>query len=240
MLNKSIIALIATLLGGSIASAADLVVKAPVAPLIPDYNWTGFYLGGFVGGVWGETNTFNSGSGVPISIDADGVFGGIHAGYDWQLPNRFVLGFRVAAPLGSSADGTTADPTFPATVSHKADLRWAVLFTGHLGYAMGPQGRWLPYVGGGLAVGEGKATFTFPGTVLTDTNTHTGFTVLTGVRYAFADNWWAALQYNYTDFGSENYTLGVGTAPRSVDFKSHSLTGMISYKFGGSGLFARY
>ena len=122
-------------------------MKAPaaVAPIISEYNWTGFYLGAFAGGVWGRTDTFLSGSGVPIRLDADGLVLGVHAGYDWQLPNRVVFGLRVAAPFGVGLDGSVPDPTFPTTVTHKGELKWGVLFTGQLGYAMG---RWLPYVGG--------------------------------------------------------------------------------------------
>jgi hypothetical protein len=54
---------------------------------------------------------------VPISIEADGVFGGIHAGYDWQLPNRFVIGFRVAAPLGSVTFRSLATSASSRTLS---------------------------------------------------------------------------------------------------------------------------
>lgn len=239
MLNRLVLALAATIGATSISVAADMPVKArPVLPPpVVYYDWSGFYLGAFVGGVWGETGTFLSGSGVPIKVDADGVYGGVLAGYDWQLPNRVVIGLRVAAPIGTTADGRTADPTFPATVFHDADLRWALLFTGNIGLAMGAGGRWLPYVGGGLAVGEGKATFTSPGGNFTDKHTHTGYTVLAGVRYAFANNWWGAVQYNYTDFGSETYTLGPGS--RSIDFSSHSVTGMLVYKWGGP-VVARY
>jgi outer membrane immunogenic protein len=237
MLKKLVLAAAATIGAISISSAADMPVKArPVLP-VAYYDWSGFYVGAFVGGIWGETGTFLSGSGVPIKVDADGIYAGVLAGYDWQLPNRVVLGVRVAAPFGTTADGRTADPTFPATVFHDADLRWALLFTGNIGLAMGDGGRWLPYVGGGLAVGEGKATFISPGTgTLTDKHTHTGFTVLAGVRYAFANNWWGAVQYNYTDFGSETYNLG---APRTIDFTSHSVTGMLVYKWGGP-VVARY
>ena len=41
----------------SFASAADLPVKAPIMPVTPVYSWTGFYLGGHVGGL------FTSGTG---------------------------------------------------------------------------------------------------------------------------------------------------------------------------------
>lgn len=240
MLKKLVLAAAATVGAISISAAADMPVKARpgVPPPVVYYDWSGFYLGAFVGGIWGETNSFLSGSGVPIKVDVDGFFGGVLAGYDWQLPNRVVIGVRVAAPFGTSADGRTADPTFPTIVFHEADLQWAVLFTGQIGMAMGEGGRWLPYIGGGLAIGEGKASFLVTGApTLTDKQTHTGFTFLAGVRYAFANNWWGAVQYNYTDFGSETYNLG---APRTIDFSSHSITGQLVYKWGGGAVVARY
>ena len=111
-------------------------------------------------------------------------------------------------------------------------MKWATLVTGQIGLAMG---RWLPYAGGGFAIGKGEATFTSPVTPpggISRTRTHTGYTVLTGLRYALADNWWVALQYNYTDVGSETYTFAPLTGTCTVDFKSHSLAGLVSYRWG--------
>src|SRR5262249_29876509 len=42
---------------GSVATAADMPVKAPVAPApaaIAAYNWTGFYIGAHGGGGWAK------------------------------------------------------------------------------------------------------------------------------------------------------------------------------------------
>jgi outer membrane immunogenic protein len=168
------------------------------------------------------------------------VVAGVHAGVDWQLPNRIVLGLRVAAPFGINLEESVTDPIFP-TVTHTAELNWAVLFTGHIGIA---HGRWLPYIGGGLAVAEGKGTFTSPGGTGSSENTHFGYTLLAGIRYGFSERWWGAIQYNYTDLGEETYTAAPAfpvTSNRVIDFRSHSVTGMISYKFGGaSPVVARY
>jgi outer membrane immunogenic protein len=57
MLKKTLglLASAAISLGASqMASAADLPVKA-VAPPVPVWTWTGFYLGGHVGAGWGTT-----------------------------------------------------------------------------------------------------------------------------------------------------------------------------------------
>ena len=53
MRNFVIVATAATVLWASTASAADIAAKPYVkAPPVPVYNWTGFYIGGNVGGQW--------------------------------------------------------------------------------------------------------------------------------------------------------------------------------------------
>ncbi|HEX5515989.1 MAG TPA: porin family protein, partial [Pseudolabrys sp.] len=48
---------------GQVASAADMPVKAPRAPAPPPvYNWTGFYVGGHVGYLWGRTHVEEDGA----------------------------------------------------------------------------------------------------------------------------------------------------------------------------------
>jgi outer membrane immunogenic protein len=110
----------AMLLGGiGSAYAADMAVKAPPPPPPPIWTWTGFYIGGSVGGKWNDTrvDTYPTGcflntapgtgcggvapgvSGVaanPIRSDSvrlnQGRFiGGGQAGYNWQS-GKFVLG----------------------------------------------------------------------------------------------------------------------------------------------------
>jgi outer membrane immunogenic protein len=39
------------------AFAADFPVRNAPIPVSPAYNWTGFYVGGHVGGGWGTTET---------------------------------------------------------------------------------------------------------------------------------------------------------------------------------------
>src|SRR6516164_5347167 len=90
-------------------AAADLPVKAP--PQLPAYDWTGFYAGGHLGYAWGNSNWTTPGiSGSldlaqPIDIFAEtgSFFAGVQAGYNYMLPNRFVVGVE--------ADGSF--PSFP-------------------------------------------------------------------------------------------------------------------------------
>ena len=110
---KKITAIAAVLLGTtSVASAADMAVKArPMAappPII--YNWTGFYFGGNIGGLWDNNNDVDVVSlGVfnPVNFNPDIMnqaaagattrltngnsdarfIGGVQAGYNWQAGN---------------------------------------------------------------------------------------------------------------------------------------------------------
>ena len=88
----------------SIASAADLPVKAPPpAPMAPPYSWTGFYVGGDVGAIRNRS----SGEWDPLpnrdffgelSIAGDlkktAFIGGLHAGYNWQFAPTWVVGIE--------------------------------------------------------------------------------------------------------------------------------------------------
>src|SRR6202140_771305 len=77
------------------ALAADLGARAPYyakapAYAAPIYNWTGFYIGGHVGGAFNSSNNFN---GLTTGNDSNGRFlGGLQAGADYQFDPNWVLG----------------------------------------------------------------------------------------------------------------------------------------------------
>ena len=87
------------------AFAADLPVKAPPPPIIPIFNWSGFYIGGNAG--WGRSdscaNFFDGFDNSFLFFDpcnnrSGGLLGG-QIGYRWQMPgNHFVFGVEVAPP----------------------------------------------------------------------------------------------------------------------------------------------
>lgn len=118
-LQYALLSTVAVIGFASIASAADLPVKAPVsAPAAPDpNNWTGFYVGLNAGGVWGRSRNdtsldcsfingyiCNASSGPTANAAAvnasgsgaitdSGFTGGIQAGYNWQI-NYLVYGLE--------------------------------------------------------------------------------------------------------------------------------------------------
>jgi opacity protein-like surface antigen len=77
------------------ASAADLSVKARPAPppLPPPFSWTGFYIGGNLGGAWVHSNVTDRLFGLSFNNGNNrGVFiGGGQTGFNYQFTN-FVVG----------------------------------------------------------------------------------------------------------------------------------------------------
>ena len=92
-----------TALIGVRAFAADMVVKAPPPAPPPVYSWTGFYVGGDLGGAW----TSNTGTWNPLPSEAafseynqiggnggSSFLGGFHAGYNYQFAPTWVSGLE--------------------------------------------------------------------------------------------------------------------------------------------------
>jgi outer membrane immunogenic protein len=99
-MRRFVIALLsATAMGVVSASAADLPVKAPMIQPPVAYNWTGFYIGGFVGGAFaaGDSSAndpFSTAApfigpylgALPISYSLDSsVIAGGTIGFNYQM-----------------------------------------------------------------------------------------------------------------------------------------------------------
>jgi outer membrane immunogenic protein len=203
------------------AGAADLgrrydpvVPKAPYLAAI--YNWTGFYVGVNGGGGFGHS-TWTSTGGFDLS---GGLVGGT-AGYNWQT-GQFVLG--VEGDLDWS--GIKGQTTVACAAGCQTSNTWLGTVRGRVGYAFD---RFMPYVTGGLAVGDIRAR---PGVLPGVSNTNAGWTVGGGLEFAFAGNWTAKAEYLYVDLGTLNCGLACGAAvPDNVTFTSHVLRGGVNFRF---------
>ena len=108
---------------------------------------------------------------------------------------------------------------------------WLATFRGRVGYAFD---RWLPYITGGGAYGNVKATATdIPtGSVLgTASKNQLGWTVGAGLEYAFLGNWTAKIEYLYVDLGS--FDAGLAPLAANVSFKENIVRAGLNYKFSG-------
>jgi opacity protein-like surface antigen len=91
-----------------IAAGKGLVTKAPPAALQVAHNWTGFYIGGFVGAAFGSSDWRSLDNGDPIGLDFGGFLGGGQAGYNHQI-GSWVLG--IEGDVGwTNARGAGTDP----------------------------------------------------------------------------------------------------------------------------------
>jgi outer membrane immunogenic protein len=233
-MKKFLLATVAVVaLGATVpALAADLgaaprsYTKAP-AYIQPIYNWTGFYIGGHVGGAFSGSN----------SLEGDSRFlGGIQGGADYQFGNNWVIGAEVQYSWTGSNNGGVTLPG-GVIVSSNSDQLGSV--TGRLGYSFGPT---LLYAKGGYAWKDNNnltASLAGVPVAVTGGSNNDGYTVGAGLEYMFAPSWSAKIEYQYYNFGDTTFlTRGVGT--RFTD-DEHTVKGGINYHFNWGGpVAARY
>jgi outer membrane immunogenic protein len=216
------IALLGLAVAGA-AGAADLSVaplyKAPPVVAAPAYNWSGVYVGVNGGGGWGTSN-WDTAGGFSVS---GGVIGGT-AGVNWQIGHA-VLGLEGDVDW-SSLKGNTTSALCPAGCTTNND--WLATVRGRAGYAFD---RFLPYVTGGLAAGDIKAST--PG-LAGASQTAAGWTAGGGVELALTNNWTAKAEYLHVDLGNMNCGFSCGVvANNNVSLKSDLVRGGMNFRFGG-------
>jgi outer membrane immunogenic protein len=205
----------------SSAGAADLprryepmVTKAPVVS--PIYNWTGFYIGVNGGGGFGRSDWTRTGN-----FDLSGGLVGGTAGYNFQT-GPWVFGVEGDIDW-SNIKGNTVVGCVPGCQTSNT---WLSTVRGRVGYAFD---RFLPYVTGGLAVGDIRADV---GNVNVAKNTEAGWTVGGGVEFAVVNNWSLKAEYLYVDLGNFNCALACGVVnPDNVSFRSHVVRAGLNYRF---------
>jgi outer membrane immunogenic protein len=159
------------------ARAADMPVKAPLAPLPP--SWTGFYVGAQVGGGWND-HTVNYTPNDPLAalivngtagfpgqqpfaahgLNLSGVTGGVEAGYNWQVNSAWLVGLEAdfsGSGIHGGGGGTSilvlAAPTpVTQTVASEQKVDWWGTVRARLGWLARPD--LLLYGTGGFAYGR--------------------------------------------------------------------------------------
>ena len=121
----------------------------------PIYNWTGFYIGGHLGGAFSSDNNFN---GLATGNNGNGRFlGGVQGGADYQFAPNWVLGVEAQYSwLASNNDGAI----FPGGFAYNNNQRGLGSVTGRVGYTWGPA---LLYVKGGYAFSDNNEIVTLGG-----------------------------------------------------------------------------
>ena len=223
------------------ASAADMPMKAPMAPVAIPYNWTGFYVGVQGGGAWGRSNeTFFGAPNTAAFLGTQnydisgGLLGGV-VGLNYQI-GSIVLGvegdFNWASISGSSSVINVGPPNLGDTYNTRVSSYETV--TGRIGYAWD---RYLAYVNGGGAWGRVRHDYNAAGNggaanTFSTTNNESGWTLGAGFEYAFAPNWSARLEYNYVSLGTGSIQYSALAANRSEWNERFSVVKAgLNYKF---------
>jgi len=137
------------------ASAADLAVKAPVLkapPPAPVYDWSGIYIGGHAGYLWGSARVTEDGVVTEPHAAVNGFVGGALAGARWQTGN---IVWGVEGDIGwADARGTGATAVVIET-PNKYDINWTAHVRGTIGFA---SQNTLFFLAGGLAVADFRFT----------------------------------------------------------------------------------
>jgi outer membrane immunogenic protein len=187
------------------AYAADLpqrpTYKQPVI-VAPIYNWTGCYVGGNIGGLWGRADI--SAAGGQVSGTNSGFVGGGQIGCDYQM-GTWVVGIRNMFDGTSLTNSETFGPP-AAGFTSSGNMHWFDTLTARGGYLVQPN--WLLYAQGGIAWANRSQTVTNPlGGGGEISNNTTGWTIGGGVEWMFEPHWSAFLEYNYMNFGTTSGTV---------------------------------
>jgi outer membrane immunogenic protein len=212
----------------TVASAADLPIKAPVAPIAAP-SWTGWYIGLNAGGNWGrsETSTTVEDStrppaffipdgvtaintiGLPTNFNTNGFIGGFQGGYNYQM-GQWLAGVEADFEYFRSAGSNSVTGplgTDSATITSSVRTNWLFTVRPRLGVVFN---NWLFYGTGGLAVTNLRANWNFVVNSVANfvsesasaSANRAGWTVGGGIETMLPGKWIIGAEYLYVNLGS--------------------------------------
>lgn len=201
------------------------------------FSWSGCYVG--TQGGLGTGHTSWKDVDVAGDIDGNGFFntartdqtGGIYggqAGCDYEFGGGFVVGVQNLF-AGTTIASTEVDQ-FNATWALRDRINWYDGATVRVGYAVD---RVLLYTRGGGAFAQNHFEIENSGFNLGTPNaTRVGWTLGSGVEWAFAQNWSVFTEVNYYDFGKQNVQFVGNPATMNTPFKVKTGQTMETFTFG--------
>jgi outer membrane immunogenic protein len=190
---------------------AEMPVKAPA--YVAAYNWTGLYAGINGGGGFGRSNW----SALGTDFNTSGGMVGGTLGYNWQM-GQTVFGLEGDLDW-SNVKGSTACGGFSCETRNN----WLGTFRGRIGYAFN---RVMPYVTGGLAVGNVKASSALG----SSDETRAGWTLGGGIEANIVGPWSAKIEYLYADLGKTDCAACV-VGGTDVSFHANIVRAGLNYRF---------
>jgi outer membrane immunogenic protein len=207
-------------IGTSIASAADLPTVPPIAPLSAPsfFSFTGFYVGGNLGGAWTQANTSDTIFALNFERNGNGVFiGGGQAGFNYQFGYALVgiEGDFDWIAKNNSDDNILIGP-LGNSLQLTSDNKWISTLAARFGFVL--ESSLLVYGKAGAGwVGNNGFTLTdlTTGQSFTGLNssTSTGWLGGVGFEWAFAPSWTVKLEYDYLGINSRTFTVNGAALP---------------------------
>jgi outer membrane immunogenic protein len=234
------------------ASGKEMKEVAMQAPSCA--SWTGFYVGGF--GAW-EYGVFDPHVDVAFedetedarevesqandhNLSASGAELGGLIGYNYQW-RKWVFGLEGEGGylwLRNSQKHRFPIPGSDDIYAFAPSIKSHYLFTlgGRVGYSFC---KWLPYVTGGLALGDADLEQRISETgdwsqTRNDSGTQVGWFVGGGLQYMLCKHWSVRGQYQYIDLGSVDLSYRVPTefrASSNMDVRQHNVSFAVIYGF---------
>jgi len=223
------------------AARGPLIAKAPIykAPAVqPVYNWTGFYIGAYLGADWGSTSWNFVDDGETTSPHFAGFLGGGEIGYNYQV-GKWVFG--VEGDVGwTNAHGARPCPN-GFFYSCEISVNWLSTTTARIGYAYWD--RLLAYVKGGAAIGQDQVQFVCntnsQPTIVplvgcpsqNDSKTKAGWTIGWGSEFGLTQSVSVKSEIMYFDLGTDRRNM----AGILADTQRSGLISTVGlhYRFGG-------
>jgi outer membrane immunogenic protein len=232
-LRASVIAALLAVIPASVFAADLPARKGPAAlppgpPPLPYYNWTGFYVGGNLGGLFESDTVTDAVLGTSLSASRSGFIGGGQVGYNWQFAPWGVVGVEWMFD-GTSLSSTDTDLVNMVQANEKVD--WITTIAGRLGFAAN---NWLFYGKGGggwvhdrLVVSDLDA-----GNAFTASQTSGGWLAGAGIEYGITRNWTVRVDYSHIGLGSVTEP-GIAAVDDVLTFSRHFdiVTAGVNYRF---------
>ena len=225
-----------------------------------DHNavWDGSYVGAFAGYGWGETDVDTTGQVAAnvnnvaggarpanVSLDTDGMLGGVAVGYNWQM-NDWVLGLEADIAATGIDEKRRVNTTALNGVDRLAnDFESSLDYLGtaraRVGYVFNQT---MVYGTGGLAYGgvENEVNMFGPAGQLQFTgkkdSNELGYALGGGVEHAINDRWNVTASYLYYDLGEQtvaaNVVAGSGGGGTGYNSKFDNSGNIVRAGFGYS------
>ncbi|WP_079212707.1 outer membrane protein [Brucella pituitosa] len=216
------------MLAASSAHAADAIVsQEPVPVAASAFSWEGAYFGGEIGWGWAKSRISDRDhDSFSDTFKANGFLGGLYTGYNFNAGDNFILGAEGNIDYSKLKKSRSYELNNGLESSMKSQLGWNSALRARAGYAIDHA---MPYIAGGLALGNIKTSYEGPNSEFSSSTTKAGWTIGGGIDFAATYNLILRAEYRYTDLGKSNIDLGDTTLRNAV--KSNDIRIGAAYKF---------